>query len=211
MPTKTLSTSAWRTLDAIDEQVALMFAMLQDGVAAVTAAFLECDRHAARAVAAGDQLIDLLQEAIEESVEAQLATALPSEDADLARLVSVLLVAAQLERAGDLLAEIAFCAGQGLARVITAVARDEVAEVGRLVTELWSGAAAAYLEGDCGVAAHLGVLARRVDDLHDDIANELSSVAVSTVAVADMKQVAALYERLARHALHVAARAGAKA
>src|SRR5262245_46066101 len=93
-------------LDEIDEQVIRLLARVRGGWAAATAAFLDCDRDAARALVADDQLIDSLQTSIEELVQRRLAQLLPLGDADVWRLVSILLIVPELERSGDLVEHI---------------------------------------------------------------------------------------------------------
>ena len=89
-------------LRTIDDQVIHLFAMVSEGVAAATAAFLEGDLLTAQKLVAGDQSLDSLQSSIEELVERQLASGLPTDPEELRRLVSVLRIAPELERSGDL-------------------------------------------------------------------------------------------------------------
>jgi phosphate transport system protein len=193
-------------LDEIDEQVLRMFARVRGGLAAATAAFLECNRDAARTLVADDQLIDSLQASIEELVQRRLAELLPLGDADVWRLVSILLITPELERSGDLVEHIALRTPQGLARVITARARGLIEEMSRVGVELWRLAADAYAEHDLDAPERLRVLDDELDDLHVDLSAELAQAAISNAVAIEMGLVARFYERLGDHAVNVTKR-----
>ena len=57
---------------AIDDQVLRLFAMISEGLAGATDAFLNEDRDQARALAAADQAVDSLQADIEALINAEL-------------------------------------------------------------------------------------------------------------------------------------------
>jgi len=206
MATDTISAPPGRRLDEIDEQVIRLFARVHSGLAAATAAFLDCDRDTARALVAEDQLIDSLQASIEELVQRRLAQLLPLGDPDVWRLVSILLIVPELERSGDLVEHIALRTPQGLARVITGRARGLIEEMSRLGVELWRLAADAYADHDLDAAERLRTLDDELDDLHVDLSAELAQASMSNAVAIEMGLVARFYERLGDHAVNVTKR-----
>lgn len=206
MATDTIHAPIGHHVDEIDEQVIRLFARVHSGLAAATAAFLACDREAARTLVADDQLIDSLQASIEELVQRRLAELLPLGDPDVWRLVSILLIVPELERSGDLVEHIALRTPQGLARVITARARGLIEEMSRIGVELWRLAADAYADHDLFAAERLRVLDDELDDLHVDLSAELAQAAMSNAVAIEMGLVARFYERLGDHAVNVTRR-----
>lgn len=204
MATGTISSAADLALDDIDQQVTLMFAKVRTALASVTAAFLECDREAALALLADDQAVDGLQQAIEGSIRSRLAEPTPLDEAELSRLLSVLLVVAALERGGDVVARIASRTPQGLARVITAPVRTLVAEMSRVDVDLWARVAQAYNERDAAIASELELLHSQVARMGADLLAELGRTSPSTVVTVEMKSVVGCYQRLGDLAVDVA-------
>src|SRR5688572_30725851 len=102
-----------RPTDQIDAQVLQLFARVRTGLEGATAAFLDGDHDAAWDLVASDQVIDALQASTEELVQRRLTELLPLGDADVWRLVTVLLIVPELERSGDLVEHIALRAPQG--------------------------------------------------------------------------------------------------
>jgi phosphate transport system protein len=195
-----------RGLDAIDEQVIKLFAMVMGGLAAATDAFLDGDRETARTLVADDQAIDSMQSSIEELVERELSRSPERGNADLRRLVSVLRIVPELERSGDLVEHIALRTPQGLARVISPRARGMVEAMGRIGVEMWRLAADAYADHDPGVIERLRALDDELDDLHVTLSSELAQGGTSNAVAIEMGLVARFYERLGDHAVNVTKR-----
>ena len=195
-----------RGLDAIDEQVIKLFAMVMGGLAAATDAFLDGDRETARTLVADDQAIDSMQSSIEELVERELSRSPERGNADLRRLVSVLRIVPELERSGDLVEHIALRTPQGLARVISPRARGMVEAMGRIGVEMWRLAADAYADHNPGAIERLRLLDDELDDLHVTLSSELAQGGTSNAVAIEMGLVARFYERLGDHAVNVARR-----
>jgi len=195
-----------RGLDAIDEQVIKLFAMVMGGLAAATDAFLDGDRETARTLVADDQAIDSMQSSIEELVERELSRSPERGNADLRRLVSVLRIVPELERSGDLVEHIALRTPQGLARVISPRARGMVEAMGRIGVEMWRLAADAYADHDPGAIERLRALDDELDDLHVTLSSELAQGGTSNAVAIEMGLVARFYERLGDHAVNVTKR-----
>lgn len=194
------------TIAEIDRSVLHLFALVTEGLAAATAAFLDNDCAAARAVVAGDRRIDLLESDVEELVTRRLL-ARPAPPADvLQMLVAVLRIVPELERSGDLVEHIALRTPQGMSLSLTHRARGLVAEMGRVGVELWLAAADAYAERDITAADRLRRLDDELDDLHVTLCVELAESVTSTPVAIEMGLVARFLERLGDHAVNVTRR-----
>jgi phosphate transport system protein len=194
-------------LAEIDRQVIQLFAMVTDGLAAVTAAFLGADREVAGELIAKDPLIDRLQSSTEALVERALTH--PSVGPrDLRLLVAVLRIVPELERSGDLVEHIALRTPQGLARQLTPQARGLIGHMGDIGVQLWRAAATAYADRDAQAAGRLRELDDELDDLHVRLSAELAESATSIPVAIEMSLVARFFERLGDHAVNVTRRIG---
>jgi phosphate transport system protein len=193
-------------VDAIDQQVLRLFAMVSEGLVRATEAFLEVDRDSARLLLAGERSIDTLHSSTEELVERELERNLSWADAEVRHLVSVLRIVPELERSGDLVEHIALRTPQGLAREITPQACGLIAEMGRIGAEMWREAANAYADRDPRAADRLRVRDDEVDDLHVQLSEELADSGTSIPVAIEMSLIARFYERLGDHAVNVARR-----
>src|SRR5713226_7670553 len=159
-------TSLTGPLAEINERVLHLFAMVSEGLAAATAAFLDGDRDAARKVVAADQEIDALESAIEDLIQRRLV-ALPTPSSDVLRgLVAILRIVPELERSGDLVEHIALRTPQGMADQLSHRARGLIEQMGQIGVTMWQCTAEAYANGDLGVARRLRTLDDELDDLH---------------------------------------------
>jgi phosphate transport system protein len=180
--------------------------MVAAGLTAATTAFLEGDRAMARALIAGDQSIDSLQDVTEELLYAELDRALGHNDQEVRSLVAALLIVPELERSGDLVEHIALRTQQGLAAEISPLARALIGQMGRIGAEMWHAAAAAYADRDGTAADALRQRDDELDDLHVQLSVELAASGTSVPVAIEMGLVARFYERLGDHAVNVARR-----
>jgi phosphate transport system protein len=194
-------------LEEIDQPVLRLFAMVSEGLAAATAAFLAGDRAAARDVVAADQAIDTLQFRVEDLVHHEFSM-LPDRAWAVAHLVAILRIVPELERSGDLVEHIALRTPQGMGDVISPRARGLVEEMGQVGVEMWHHAAEAYAARDTTAADRLRVLDDRLDDLHVSLSCELAASDISTAVAIEMGLVARFLERLGDHAVNVTRRLG---
>ena len=193
-------------LGRIDELVMQMFGLIAEGVAAVTEAFLAGDRDIARRVVAADQDVDALQHALEAIVERRLlATPAPGSD-EVRFLISVLRIAPELERSGDLIEHIALRTPQGLAADLSGRARGLLHEMGETARVMWCDAADVFSDRDAPTLAELRELDDHLDDLHVELTLELGRGAVPVSAAIELGLVARFYERLGDHAVNVSRR-----
>jgi phosphate transport system protein len=194
------------TIAEIDSDVLHLFALVREGLAAATQAFLDNDCAAARSVVAGDRRIDLLESDIEELVTRRLL-ARPAPSADVTQmLVAILRIVPELERSGDLVEHIALRTPQGMSMSLTPRARGLVAEMGRVGVEMWLDAADAYAERDTLAAERLRHLDDQLDDLHVTLCVELADSVTSAPVAIEMGLVARFLERLGDHAVNVTRR-----
>jgi phosphate transport system protein len=196
--------------EAIESQVLQMFAMVSDGIATATTAFLGADAVTARQVVAADPLINDLQHRIETLVEHQLLDGMLNAH-DARALLAVLRIVPEIERAGDLVEHIALRTPQGLAAEIPERCRALVEEMGLIAAEMWRLAAAAYADADTAAADRLRVRDDVLDDLHVSLTAQLASSNISVAIAIEMGLVARFYERLGDHAVNVARRVQATA
>jgi len=194
------------SLGAIDDRVLRLFAMVSEGLAGATAAFLDDDRAAARDLVAAEHELDSMEAVIEGLIHGELS-ACPAPVPETARgLVAVLRIVSEIERSGDLVEHIATRTHQGMAVLLSPHARGLIEEMGRAGVDMWRAAAVAYATRDPGAADRLRVLDDRLDDLHVSLCTELAMCLTSVAAAIEMGLIARFFERLGDHAVNVARR-----
>jgi phosphate transport system protein len=190
----------------IDEQVLRLFAMVSEGLAAATKAFLADDRDAAREVVAAEQNIDSLEAAIECLVVEHLDALSVHASSALPMFVAVLRIVPELERSGDLVEHIALRTPQGMAQILTPRARGLIEQMGQTGVDMWRQAANAYAARDATAAERLRRLDDWLDELHVNLSTELGETLTSTAVAIEMGLVARFLERLGDHAVNVCRR-----
>jgi len=190
--------------DEIEWRTGQLFAMVAEGLAAATAAFLSSDRELARRLIAGDQEIDALQTEIEELVHAELLRDDGCERSRLRQLLLVLRVAPELERSGDLVEHIAMRSTQGLAEMLPPEARGIVDTMGATGVRMWQLASEAFAHRDPDAADVLRTMDDELDDLHVQLTDEIGRADITGPASIEMGLLARFYERLGDHAVNIA-------
>ena len=196
-------------IDSVDAHVLYLFALVGEGLAAATAAFLEGDREARRVLAANDHKVDDLQLQIEDLVLRELTDKRPISRPELRHLLLVLQIVPELERSGDLVEHIALRAAQGLAAEISPRGRRLIERMGEVATDMWHLAAVAYREADATAAGRLRLRDDELDDLHVTLTVELANVDMPVPVAIEMGLVARFFERLGDHAVNVSRRLAA--
>jgi phosphate transport system protein len=194
-----------RDLRTIDDKVVQLFALVAEGLARATDAFLSGDRDAAREVVAKDKLIDSLYQDVEELVQSQFALQSPMAR-DMRFLITVLRIVPELERSHDLAEHIAKATTRGLPSELPPRVRGLIDEMGRVGVEMWRASATGYLDRDAGVADRLEAADDELDDLHVSLTAELVSGQLTVPVATEMTLIARYYERLGDHAVNVARR-----
>src|SRR5256714_14912922 len=154
-----------RDLEEIDQKVVQLFALVAEGVAKATDAFLANDREAAASMADADAVIDALYCDVEELVQRQFALQSPMAR-DMRFLLSVLRIVPELERSGDLAEHIAARAARGLSDALPPRIRGLIEQMGKVGTEMWRQGAPRYADRDGEVAVRLNDRDDELDELH---------------------------------------------
>ena len=198
-------------LDEIDRQISRLFALVADGLAAATVAFLAGDPVAAGKVVRAELVIDELHEGTEELLSHQLQSISDGIDQEgLARLILALRIVPELERSGDLVEHIAARASALIASQLPPSVRELIAQMSRVAIDLWRHAAGTFGGVDDWSAAQLRMLDDVLDDLHVQLCEELTALDLPVAIAIEMGLVARFYERLGDHAVNVARRVDAE-
>jgi len=192
-------------LDEIDRKVGQLFALVANGIAVATDAFLTADKLGANVMAEQEELMDKLYAEVEELVQRQLVLHSPVAQ-DLRYLMTVVRIVPELERCGDLAEHIARRGSRGLSNDLTPRVRGTIEQMGVLTSEMWQLAAAGYQSRDVAAASRLRTLDDRLDDLHVALAAEVVDSEPSTPVAMEMALVGRFYERLGDHAVNIANR-----
>jgi phosphate transport system protein len=204
-PPQPLRVGFHRELDAIDQKVIRLFALVSEAVAAANVALLADDTDALAKVRTGERTIDELMLELEKDIERLLLLQAPVAG-ELRYALALIRIVPELERSGDLAEHIAKRAGTGLAAQLTPAARGMLERMGIVAEQIWRSAADAFADRDATAADKLEAADDELDDLHKELTTELLSGAVATTLAADATLVARFYERLGDHAVHIGAR-----
>ncbi|MBV8385242.1 MAG: phosphate signaling complex protein PhoU [Acidimicrobiia bacterium] len=194
-----------KDLEEIDQKVLQLFAMVAEGVAKATDAFLANDRDAAESLIETDAVIDQLYCDVEELVQRQFATQSPMAR-DMRFLLSVLRIVPELERSGDLAEHIANRATRGVSDNVTPRIRGLIEQMGHVATQMWREAADAYIDRDGDAAGRLAERDDELDELHSSLTAELVTGQLRVPIALEMALIARFYERLGDHAVNIGER-----
>ncbi|MEQ1787985.1 MAG: PhoU domain-containing protein, partial [Acidimicrobiales bacterium] len=164
-PQKELRVGYHRDLDAINQKVVRLFALVSEAVAAANEALLGDDAGALATVRAGEKTIDELMLAVEVDIERLLLLQAPVAG-ELRYALAIIRIVPELERSGDLAEHIAKRAGTGLAAQLTPTARGMLERMGIVTAQLWRAAADGFVDRDPGAGDALEAADDEVDDLH---------------------------------------------
>ena len=196
-------------LDEIGNDVVRLGAMASEAIQAGTDAFIDADLAAAERLVADDKVMDTLTHSIERRTYLALARQQPMAS-DLRMLVSVLRVIHELERAGDLMVNVAKAARRlypyeldPKLRGIIHRMRDQAVAQLRVAVE-------AFAQRDPAKAAALGDMDDAMDDLQKDLFRAIFSGSVEDEAALQRAVQIALvgryFERIADHAVNTGER-----
>jgi len=194
-------------LEAIEAHVIELFAMIAEDLPRATAALLDGDETVRPALAEHEQAANALYPTLEAMVSRTILREAPVA-CDLRLLLSVLRVAPEFERAHRAVAQIAARADPGLSAALSPRSRGLLARMGDLAADMWRQAADAWYQRDRSAATVLAVRDDEMDDLHMGVIAELADGAMPVPVTIELTLVARFYERLADHAVNVAARVG---
>jgi len=196
-------------LDELTSSVVRLAAMASEAIQSGTSALLDFDLAGAEQMIADDRILDGLAHDMEERVYLLLARQQPMA-VDLRTLVTIVRVAHELERIGDLMVNVAKATRRIYPRELDPKLRGIIDRMREQATAQLQVAADAFADRDAERARALNDM----DDVMDDLQKELfrtifSFPARDEAAVQLAVQVALVgryFERIADHAVNVAER-----
>jgi len=194
-----------RQLEAIDQKVIRLFALVCEAIGAANVALMDDDAAALATVRAGEATIDDLMTELEADIERLLLLQAPVAG-ELRYALTLIRIVPELERSGDLAEHIAKRAGKGLVAQLTPTARGLLERMGTVNAAIWRAAADAFADRDAAAADQLEAADDELDDLHTELTAELLGGEVTASLAADATLVGRFYERLGDHAVHIGAR-----
>jgi phosphate transport system protein len=197
-----------RELEALDQDIVRMGALVEQSTRWATTALLEGDRELAQKVRDGDEAIDGMFVDIEKRTLALMAQQAPVAG-DLRLVVVILRVVNDLERAGDLAYNIAKMAQledfslPGLKAV-----RALVADLGKAAADLMSAALDAWASKDAELAADIALRDDRLDQLDSELLGRLVELKgqESLGPALRLALVGRYFERIGDHAVNLGER-----
>jgi phosphate transport system protein len=196
-------------LAEIGDDVVRLGALASESIQAGTDAFLDADLAGAEAIIAGDRVLDDLMHSIEQRTYLLLARQQPMA-VDLRMLVTVLRVIHEIERAGDLMVNVAKAARRLYPYQLEPKMRGLIHRMREQAVAQLKVAVEAFAERDPARAAALGDMDDAMDDLQKDLfrtifASEVQDESALQRAV-QIALVGRYYERIADHAVNTGER-----
>ncbi|HUP84542.1 MAG TPA: phosphate signaling complex protein PhoU [Acidimicrobiales bacterium] len=196
-------------LAEIGDDVVRLGALASEAIQAGTDAFLDADLGGAEVVIAADRVLDDLMHSIESRTYLLLARQQPMAT-DLRMLVTVLRVIHELERAGDLMVNVAKAARRLYPYQLEPKMRGLIHRMREQAVAQLRVAVEAFAGRDPARAAALGDMDDAMDDLQKDLfrtifASEVRDESALQRAV-QIALVGRYYERIADHAVNTGER-----
>ena len=200
-----------KELEALDQEIVRMGAIVERSTQDATRALVECDRELAQSVRAGDDAIDAMFLDIEKRSLTLLAQQAPVAG-DLRLIVAILRVVNDLERVGDLAYNIAklvqledFCERR---RRHPKAIHTLVADLGDAAGHLIGKAIDAWAAKDEALAADLARQDDRIDELHGQLIQSLLELndQASVGPAIRLAMVGRYFERIGDHAVNMGER-----
>jgi len=191
-------------LDAIEQKVIQLFALVSEALSRATHALLSGDALLGQAVIDGDQAVDSLTADVELLIWDELQER-PVQGSELRYLVGLLLIIPELERSADLAEHVAQRAVDHLGTAMSPRSRGIVQMMTEVANEMWQEAADAFGEHN-RVAEHLAEADEEMDILHGRLTREVGEEEMPAAIAAQVTLLARFYERLGDHAVNLARR-----
>ncbi len=194
-----------RELDAIDQDVVRLGAMVERSTQDATTALIECDKVLAQKVMDGDEAIDRMFLEIEKRSLSLMAMQAPVAG-DLRLIVAVLRVNNDLERAGDLSYNIAKLVHlQDFCEPGPKAVKSLVSDLGQAAVRLMSAAIDVWASKDEEAAAGLQQQDDVVDDLHGRLIAQLLQLRDEDAIPSAIRlaMIGRYLERIADHAVNI--------
>ena len=191
-------------LEAIDQRVVLLFALVSEALSKATDALLSGELLLGQEVIDGDQAVDALTAEVEPLIWQELQEQ-PARGHELRYLVGLLLIIPELERSADLAEHVAQRAVDNLGTAMSPRSRGIVQLMTEVANEMWHEAAGAF-----GERNRIGDLLAKADEemdiLHDHLTREVEAEEMPVTIAAQVTLLARFYERLGDHAVNLARR-----
>lgn len=192
-------------LAPIDRQVAELFSLVIEALAAATDALLSAEPATGRRIVAADEAVDELTRHLSDVIWQEIGR-LISVDDSVRRLVGLLLVLPELERSADLAEHIAQRAVTGIGPGMSPVSRGVVQRMSEVALDMWRDAAQGFLSRSAGGDA-LDEADEELDILHGRLSQEVAtSSAMPASVAAQVTLLGRFYERLGDHAVNLSRR-----
>ncbi len=207
--TEELRKSYHDELESIREMIVRMAGLVGEKIPQGTEAFLAGDLAQAQRIIEDDDVIDAMSVELEERCYQVLALQQPMAS-DLRAITTALWMNAEIERSGDLMANIAQATRRVYGSSFTPVIRGLITQMGDEASRLFRLAIDSYAEGNSGLAVALDDIDDRLDELHlDAIAAifESNREQVFDLQVGvQLALVCRFYERIGDHAVNMGER-----
>jgi phosphate transport system protein len=197
-----------KELDALDQEIVRMGAVVERSTQDATRALVECDRTLAQAVREGDEEIDSLFLDIEKRSLTLLAQQAPVAG-DLRLIVAILRVVNDLERVGDLSYNIAKLVQlEGFCEPGPKAIHSLVSDLGDAAAQLIGKAIDSWATKDEALAADLARQDDRIDELHAQLIHQLLELndQASVGPAIRLAMVGRYFERIGDHAVNMGER-----
>lgn len=198
-----------QSLDEVGHDIVRLAGLVTEALGRATQALLDGDLAVAEEIIRGDDVLDALTIDIEERCY-QLLTLQQPMATDLRALVTAIRLTAEIERSGDLVANIMKAARRLYGVQLDPKLRGLVERLGQEVHRLFRLSIDSYVERDDNLAAALDDMDDAVDDLHLDYiqaifeTHERGSVALQNAV--QLALVGRFYERIGDHAVNIGER-----
>ncbi|MCI0686004.1 MAG: phosphate signaling complex protein PhoU [Sporichthyaceae bacterium] len=195
-------------LDAISDQLVEMTRLVSSAMSRAATALLDADLGLAEGVIAGDEDVNAIQHALEDSALQLLARQQPVAT-DLRTIVASLRMSADLERMGDLAVHVAKVTRRRYpASVVPPELRSTVLQMGHVAERIVAKAGSVIAGKDVEVALELAHDDDEMDKLHRELYRMILSKdwAHGVETAVDVSLCGRYYERYADHAVSVANR-----
>ena len=194
-----------KELEAIDQEIVRMGALIERSTQDATTALIECDKTLAQKVMDGDEVIDEMFLGIEKRSLTLMAQQAPVAG-DLRLIAAILRVDNDLERAGDLAYNIAKLVNlEDFRKPGPKAVKSLVSELGQAAGRLMSMAIDIWASKDEQAAAGLQQQDDAVDDLHARLIQKLLEMKDEDAIPSAIRlaMIARYFERIADHAVNV--------
>lgn len=196
-------------LDEVRDDIVRLAGMVTEALARATQALLDGNLRAADEIIRADDTLDTLALDLEERCYQLLALQQPMA-VDLRAIVTAIRLVAEIERSGDLVANIMKGARRMYGTDIDPRLRGKLTQLSEEVHRLFRLAIDAYVDRDASLAAAIDDLDDTVDQLHVDyIAGIFETHGTGATALQSAVQLALVgryYERIADHAVNIGER-----